>query len=65
MLTCDKAASIGNLNDSFIKSIYLAAQGIQTSQIYVHRILGSTRRSIRITAKVPLQNAVLGRLEDD
>jgi len=27
ILTCDKAASIGNLNDSFIKSIYLAAQG--------------------------------------
>lgn len=27
----DKAASIGNLNDGFIKSIYLAAQGLQLS----------------------------------
>jgi hypothetical protein len=34
MLTCDKAASIGNLNESFIKSLYLAAQGMEGPHLY-------------------------------
>jgi hypothetical protein len=51
MLTCDKAASIGNLNDSFIKSLYLAAQGIE-----LLKFLQFVARARPVTIILPLED---------
>jgi hypothetical protein len=40
----DKAASIGNLNDGFLKSIYLAAQGRQLPLLVMNRVYHSRWR---------------------
>lgn len=34
---CDEAASIGNLNDGFVKSMYLAAQGMNVPSLFASR----------------------------